>query len=384
MSYDFSADTQSLYLHWPFCPYRCRFCPFVAMFGHEQYMGEYHAALQQEIAIFAKKYTGNRTIRTLYLGGGTPSTWPNNLLLDTFGTLKSEFVLNKSSEITIEVNPGTVTRRQVVLWRGVGINRVSVGVQSLNDLVLQNLGRYQTAAQVQALIPQLATHFDNISVDLILGFPGVLPNEWKKQLAQIVAWPLTHLSLYFLSLDPFTRLERDVRMGTCVLPAEQEVLETYYWSIDFLVRQGFEQYEISNFARPGYESLHNRAYWERKTYKGFGLGAWSYDGVSRVQNRKSLLPYMHGIQRGDDITEYSERLTPEQVRLEKIMLGLRQTRGVCTEDLMADRSIRQQETVQNTIARLVQEQLLVECAGRIFLTPAGYAVENSVAVALCE
>lgn len=384
MSYDFTADAQSLYLHWPFCPYRCRFCPFIAMSGHDQHMGEYHAALMQEIGCFAQKYTGNRAIRTLYLGGGTPSTMPNNLLLDTLGTLKSEFVFDSSGEITIEVNPGTVTKEQASLWRQAGINRVSVGVQSLNDGVLHALGRYQTAADVRTLIPLLADQFENLSVDLILGLPGVSPEEWKQQLQRITTWPITHLSLYFLSLDPFTRLESDVRMGKCALPGEHEVLKLYYWSIKFLEQQGFGQYEISNFARSGYESKHNQAYWERQPYKGFGLGAWSYDGVSRLQNKKSLVPYVHGIQRGDDITEYCERLTPEQVRLEKIMLGLRQMRGVCTEDLVAGRSVLQQQILKETIARLVQEQLLVERAGRVLLTPAGYAVENRIAVELSE
>ncbi len=382
MSYDCSADTKSLYMHWPFCPYRCRFCPFVAMSGHEDHMQTYHAALMCEIDFFTRTYTSDKAIKTLYLGGGTPSTWPTNMLLDMLGILKDVFIFEQGNEVTIEVNPGTVSKEQPALWRQAGITRVSVGVQSLNDGVLKTLGRYQTADDVYRLIPQLADHFVDISIDLIIGLPGVSPDEWKLQLQRIVTWPITHLSLYFLSLDPFTRLESDVRAGRCEVPAEQEVLAVYYWSIDFLQQHGFIQYEISNFARPGHESKHNQAYWERKTYKGFGLGAWSFDGTRRYQNQKSLMPYIQGIQRGEYITEVDELLTPEQVRLEKIMLGLRHMRGVSLVDVLAGCSETQQGLVQETIARLVQGNLLVSCAGRLFLTPAGLAVENAIAAEL--
>ena len=382
MSYDCSADTKSLYMHWPFCPYRCRFCPFVAMSGHEDHMQTYHAALMCEIDFFTRTYTSDKAIKTLYLGGGTPSTWPTNMLLDMLGILKDVFIFEQGNEVTIEVNPGTVSKEQPALWRQAGITRVSVGVQSLNDGVLKTLGRYQTADDVYRLIPQLADHFVDISIDLIIGLPGVSTDEWKLQLQRIVTWPITHLSLYFLSLDPFTRLESDVRAGRCEVPAEQEVLAVYYWSIDFLQQHGFIQYEISNFARPGHESKHNQAYWERKTYKGFGLGAWSFDGTRRYQNQKSLMPYIQGIQRGEYITEVDELLTPEQVRLEKIMLGLRHMRGVSLVDVLAGCSETQQGLVQETIARLVQGNLLVSCAGRLFLTPAGLAVENAIAAEL--
>ncbi len=382
MSYDCSADTKSVYMHWPFCPYRCRFCPFVAMSGHDDHMQTYHAALMREVECFTRNYTGNKAIKTLYLGGGTPSTWPTNMLLDMLGILKDVFIFEQGNEVTIEVNPGTVSKEQPALWRQAGITRVSVGVQSLNDGVLKTLGRYQTAEDVYRLIPQLADHFVDISIDLIIGLPGVSPDEWKLQLQRIVTWPITHISLYFLSLDPFTRLESDVRAGRCVVPAEQEVLAVYYRSINFLRQHGFIQYEISNFARPGHESKHNQAYWERKTYKGFGLGAWSFDGTRRYQNQKSLLPYIQGIQRGEDITEVDELLTPEQVRLEKIMLGLRHMKGVSLVDVLADCSVTQQSLVQETIARLVQGNLLVSREGRLFLTPAGLAVEHAIAVEL--
>ncbi|PKN03124.1 hypothetical protein CVU75_03860 [Candidatus Dependentiae bacterium HGW-Dependentiae-1] len=382
MPYNYQSDTHSLYLHWPFCPYRCRFCPFVALSGHDDHMQSYHGALNKEIELFVRNYTGNKVLRTMYLGGGTPSTWPAPLLLDTLSILKDVFVFDQANEVTIEVNPGTVAKEQPAIWREAGITRVSVGVQSLNDQVLRSLGRYQTAADVYQLIPRLADHFVDISIDLIIGLPGVSLEEWKQQLQRIVTWPITHLSLYFLSVDPFTRLESDVRAGRCTVPGEQEVLAVYYWSIDFLKQQGFQQYEISNFARPGHESKHNQAYWERKSYKGFGLGAWSFDGTSRYQNHKSLLPYIQGIQRGDDITYVEELLTSEQVRLEKIMLGLRHMRGVSLLDVFANRSAAQHNLIQETITRLVHEQLLVSRDGRLFLTPAGLAVENAIAVEL--
>lgn len=382
MKFDYSADISSLYIHWPFCPYRCRFCPFVAMAGHDNYMGQYHEALMREIRLFGDNYSGQKRLETIYLGGGTPSTWPNELLLDTFGTLNSVFFLDKSCEITIEVNPGTVNKEQLALWRELGINRLSIGVQSLNDTVLRDLGRYQTAKDVKNLMGQVGDYFENISIDCIIGLPGVDSNEWKEQMRSIVAWPISHISLYFLSIHEETRLYGDLKRGTVTLPNEDEIIDQYYWTIDFLAQHGLKQYELSSFARLGYESRHNMAYWDRKSYKGFGLGAWSYDGKKRFQNQKSLLPYMEGIHREDDITDYVETLSPEQVRLEEIMLGLRQAKGVSKKELFAGRSDKEKDCLVVKVSLLKSAKILVEREGRLILTPAGLLVENRVATEL--
>jgi oxygen-independent coproporphyrinogen-3 oxidase len=197
VTYNVASETRSLYLHWPFCPYKCHFCPFVAIASHDQYMERYHHALLKEIEQFSGNYTGSRLIETIFLGGGTPSTYPPPLLLDTFGTLIRMFTIVPHAEITIEVNPGTVNEEKLQTWKKAGINRLSIGVQSLNDGVLKNLNRHQTASSVLQLLEIASPLFENISVDLILGLPDVSPDEWKQLIQTIVTWPIKHVSVYF-------------------------------------------------------------------------------------------------------------------------------------------------------------------------------------------
>src|SRR3990167_733026 len=230
----FPADTHSMYIHWPFCPYRCHFCPFVALAGHDQFMGRYHKALCQEIDAFKHEGMGKLALDTIYLGGGTPSTYPNELLLDMFGTLRKNFNFDHKSEVTIEVNPGTVAKGQVTFWRDIGINRISIGVQSLKDPVLKKLNRHQSAQDVYALLEQACDIMPIISVDLILGLPDVNEDEWKSYLKTIVSWPIKHLSMYFLTVHENTQLYFGVKTKKVVLPCEDYMIDLYYWSIDFL------------------------------------------------------------------------------------------------------------------------------------------------------
>ena len=197
-SYNTQIQTKSLYIHWPFCPYRCHYCPFVAMAGQDNFMEQYHNALTNEINAYAQKLSNTPQIDTIYFGGGTPSTYPSELLLDTFGILKNTFIIGQNTELTLEVNPGTVDDGQVKFWRELGINRMSVGVQSLNDAVLQKLNRHQKASDVVELLDHAFEYIENISVDVILGLPGVSADEFKKTLQKLTSWPIKHISMYML------------------------------------------------------------------------------------------------------------------------------------------------------------------------------------------
>ncbi len=192
MHYNPQVATRSVYLHWPFCPYKCHFCPFVALASHDSFMERYHLALIKEIERFGREYEGPRELDTVFFGGGTPSTYPDDLLLDTFDTLKKVFSFSKNIEVSIEVNPGTVHSGQLAVWRDVGINRLSIGVQSLKDQVLQKLNRLQSARDVYALLAEAPQYVENLSVDLILGLPGVTPTEWKELINKAVHWPIKH------------------------------------------------------------------------------------------------------------------------------------------------------------------------------------------------
>lgn len=382
MRFNNYAKTGSVYIHWPFCPYRCNFCPFVALASHDSFMPQYHDALKKEIDLFAQNVDKKELLDSVFIGGGTPSTYPDNLMLDMFAKLKGTFDICEATEVTIEVNPGTVCERQLVLWRNLGINRLSIGVQSLNNAVLKKLNRMQSADDVRRLIKQAPHYFDTISVDLILGLPGVSEDEWKVLLSEVVQWPLKHISIYFLTVHESTKLYFDIQREKITVPTDDEQIKLYHWSIDFLKDNGFNRYETSNFARPGYECRHNTMYWERMPYKGFGLGACSFDGQSRFQNSKNLTDYIEALEQGRDCTGFSEQLTPEQIHLEKVMLGLRRSKGLSLKELFSTVTSAKKEILKKKIQWLKKAKCIQEVEGRIVLTHHSFVVQNDIALKL--
>lgn len=345
-------------------------------------MERYHNTLVKELKDFAQHYTSKIQLDTIFIGGGTPSTYPDNLLLDMCGILKEIFVFDESCEFSIEVNPGTVRPEQLALWKKLGINRLSIGVQSLKDQMLKKLNRHQTTQDVYTVLDQAKEHFDNVSVDFILGLPEVSSQDWKELIEKAVTWPIKHVSIYFLMVHEDTPLYFGVKKKQITLPCDDEIVDLYYWTVEYLAAHGFEQYEISNFAKAGYYSRHNSMYWDRKPYKGFGLGACEFDGVTRLQNQKNLNKYFDGVENGKDITIFSEVLTSEQVYLEKVMLGLRRAQGVAYEDLLEHLSDAQQVHIKEQIKMLQETEFIAERNGRLVLTPKGLAMENDIVVKL--
>lgn len=371
----------SFYIHWPFCPYKCHFCPFVAFAGQDGFMAQYHAALTKELRAFHATQGHKCDLDTIYFGGGTPSTYPDDLLLDMLGTLRRVSNFNENTEITIEVNPGTVTKEKLKHWKQLGINRISIGVQSLNEKVLKSVNRLQTNADVYYVLECAKELFDNISVDLILGLPNVSVTEWKEQLQHIMHWPIKHVAVYFLTVHEFTPLYYRVKKHDVTLPPDEELVDLYCWSVELLQQYGFQQYEISNFAREGFQSKHNKAYWQRKPYRGFGVGAWSFDGNNRFRNRKNLALYMKGVNKGD-VQEFTETLNDEQVALESIMLSLRQKEGLLLSDYYRFIAPEDKECKQKQINQLKILGLLSEGDDRLQLTVPGLAVEQEIITAL--
>lgn len=382
MNFDITNSFESVYIHWPFCPYKCHFCPFVALASHDHFMEQYHDTLCKEIRDFSQQNLNKTPIRTVFLGGGTPSTYPNDLLLDMFGILNNVLPLADDAEISIEVNPGTVTPERLATWKRVGINRLSIGVQSLKDDVLKKLNRHQSAADVMHLLESAQPLFENISVDIIVGLPGVNSDDWKELIQTLVTWPIKHVSMYYLTVHEDTPLYFGVKAKKITLPTDETMVNLYEWSVNYLAEHGFGRYEISNFARPGYESRHNSAYWHRKPYKGFGLGACSFDGKSRFQNQKNLMSYFQGVQEGQNIHIFSETLTAQQEWLEIIMLGLRQARGVRIADVLQNLTHEQKNNFFEKIDFLRQADLLVCVDDFLRLTAAGFAVENEIVLKL--
>jgi oxygen-independent coproporphyrinogen III oxidase len=373
---------QHLYVHWPFCPYKCHFCDFVAMASHEQFMLDYHKALIHEIELFIPSAAPERRLKTIYFGGGTPSTYPAELLLDTFAILKKHFEFDQATEVTIEVNPGTVTLPLLDAWHQAGINRLSIGVQSLKDVVLKSLNRHQTKKDVENVLRDASVYFENLSVDFILGLPGVSDDEWKLMIQEAMSWPIKHISVYFLTVHEDTPLYFKVKTNRMTLPPDDGTVDLYDWTVDTLQAHGFARYELSNFAKPGFESRHNSAYWDRKNYKGFGLGACSFNGTTRFQNVKNLGKYLELLALNESVVETSEQLTFSQISLEKIMLGLRQSKGLAVADYMKEATPSQQLHFIQGAEKLKISGLIEQADDIIRLTPKGYALENEVALHL--
>lgn len=369
----------SLYIHWPFCPYRCHFCPFVAYIQKDSLLEPYHQKLQKEIEIYAQNLPEKLDLETIYFGGGTPSTYPDALLLDTFATLRKISNFDKNIEITIEVNPGTVDRQKLELWHSLGINRLSIGVQSLNERALKEVNRLQTTEDVYAVLQQAKGLYDNISVDFILGLPNVTHDQWKDQMKQLVQWPITHVSIYFLMVHEFTPLYYRVQKKQVELAPDDELVELYAWTVDFLREHGIEQYEVSNFAKQGFESRHNKSYWSRKPFKGFGVGAWSFDGTRRFRNKKNLMLYMNEADKADgSVIEFSETLTNEQAVTEKIMLDIRQAKGLSHAYYFEHIPLDAHKDAQERIHRMCEDGLLKQHDGQLKLTARGCAVEQEI------
>jgi oxygen-independent coproporphyrinogen III oxidase len=380
--YNTAVPTHSLYIHWPFCPYKCHFCPFVALASHDQFMEQYHTVLVQEIERYAAFCTRKQEIKTIYIGGGTPSTYPCALLLDMFDTLRKVFTIKPDAEITIEVNPGTVQSEQFMIWKQAGINRLSIGVQSLNDKVLRSLNRHQSIDDVTWLLHEARAFFDNLSIDLILGLPDVSQEEWKDIIKTVVQWPITHISIYFLTIHENTPLYFKVKKRAVTLPADDTMVDLYHWTVDFLEHHNIVRYELSNFSRPTYESQHNTVYWDREAFKGFGLGACSFDGMQRLQNEKRLMEYLEKGKKDEDLTTFSECLTDDQIYLERLMLGLRRSKGVSFEALAQGMPFARKDLLQERLNLLVRNGFLVEQNNVFVLTPQGLMVENEIVTQL--
>ncbi len=372
------APIRSLYIHWPFCPYKCHYCPFVAIASHDEYMEQYHYALKKEIEQFAQEQSEKLTIDTIFFGGGTPSTYPTDLLLDISDTLKDIFVIQPNAEVTIEVNPGTVTAEQLPLWKAMNINRLSIGVQSIKDDVLVSLNRHQKVADVRSLLQDASRHFDALSIDLILGLPNVTREEWRLMLQEVVTWPINHISIYFLTIHEDTPLYFKVKTSRITLPNDDEMVEAYHWTREYLESYGFMQYELSNFARYGYESRHNSVYWDRRPYRGFGLGACSFDGAYRFQNEKNLMIYMNNVQDNKPIIIFSEQLTAKQIHLERLMLGLRRREGIVVDSLLVSLSEIERNHFITQKDWGIEHGFLIEKQGAIALTPQGLVIENEI------
>lgn len=373
---------ESLYIHWPFCTSKCYYCDFVALEQHSDFQDAYHTTLMHEIAAYATTLPTKPIIKTIFIGGGTPSLYPPDKLAELFAHLRQVFDLSQTDEITLEANPADITEDKADAWDQVGINRISCGVQVLDDDVLQRLNRRQRIIDVHKAAAILPKYFTNVSMDLIIGLPGVSNTTWNKTVQTIASWPIQHISIYFLTVHEKTPLYYKVSKGELVLPNEDALLDLYEQTVTYLAVQGFNQYEISNFSKPGLSSTHNTRYWNRRPYKGFGIGAASFDGANRTINEKNLTRYLDAGQNGMFSPSETETLTPQQVSLERIMLSLRQVSGMLLNDMINCVGVERQDVLLARLEELAQTGLLRIENNRVTLTLRGMILENEVVLHL--
>ena len=378
--YNPNLPPKFLYIHWPFCKSKCWYCDFVSFEKHEKLEKTYHTALCKEIQFFANNIN---KIKTIFIGGGTPSIYPPNLIANLFETLKNNYSFQELKEVTIEVNPESTTKKLLHLWKSIGINRLSIGIQALDENALKTLNRHQTNNSVFKLLESAPLFFENISVDLILGLPNVTEKTWQKTLEYITSKPITHVSIYFLTIYEKTPLYFKIKNKKIVLPDENLITKNYEETVEFLEKSGFIQYEISNFAKPNFESIHNQAYWNRQSYKGFGLNAASFDQNKRFINTNNLAKYLNYWNNSINFTQSNipqnkELITPKQAFLEKLMLELRQKKGMDLQHMLYFLNRDKSEMFLNKVKILKSKNLIDEKNGRIFLTIRGMVLENEV------
>ena len=275
------GDKLGLYLHIPFCRSKCAYCDFYSLAGREEQMDAYQNALLAHLKQTA--CTAHCPVDTVYFGGGTPSLFGEKRLLALLAAVKKYYKLDRDAEITLEANPDSVSLKMLAKLRAGGFNRLSIGMQSAQDGELQAVGRPHTAEQtVQAVCAARKAKFKNVSLDLIYGLPGQTLESWQATVAQAVALQPQHLSCYGLKVEEHTPLARGLARGEfSLLPSGDDQADRLLWTAERLARAGFVQYEISNFARPGYESQHNLRYWLTRPYLSFGPGAHSDFGGRR-------------------------------------------------------------------------------------------------------
>ena len=355
-----------IYVHIPFCKKRCLYCDFFSTTCLER-RKEYIQALLQEIN--ERKNEASEPIRTIYIGGGTPSTLEAvdiQRILQAIGTQDAE-------EITMELNPGDASEEYLQAIRSIGVNRLSIGVQSFQDELLQTIGRRHSMLQaIDAIQMAQEAGLDNISIDLMYALPGQTMEQWRADILTALCLNVQHISSYGLMYEEGTVLTRLRDQGELTPIDEETENEMYDTLCDKLKQAGFVHYEVSNFAVPGYESKHNSSYWNGTPYVGVGAGAHSYIGNVRSWNPNDLDAYIHGIS-AQNLQRESETLTEKDLYNEQIMLGLRTNQGI--DSALLESHIGKVEAMQDFVRK---NMLTLTVDGRVVATQKGLHILNRI------
>ena len=376
-----------LYIHVPFCIKKCAYCDFLSAPAGEEERQRYVETMIKEIQGYRKKYQ-EYCVTTIFVGGGTPSVLSGEQIKEVFNVLRASFVIDAQAEITIEVNPGTVTEEKVEAWMQAGVNRISIGLQSVNDEELQMLGRMHTYKDFLNTYHLLRDKgFNNLNIDLISAIPGQTLESWKKTLSTVAELEPEHISAYSLIVEegtPFYTIYgeggADGNLESMVQPLPDEETERFIYEETEMILQkyGYDRYEISNYAKPGYACRHNEGYWRRVNYLGVGLGASSLIENQRFRNFSTYDTYMDAIQNQKLFHEEVESLSVTDEMEEFMFLGLRMMSGISREVFQKKFGKKIETVYEKQIQQLKKDGLIEFVENRIRLTKRGIDISNYV------
>lgn len=367
-----------LYIHIPFCVKKCAYCDFLSWKGSDEEREAYVQALEKEISSYSE-FAKDYRVSTVFFGGGTPSVLEGEQTERILKKIRDTFRVEKDAEITLEMNPGTAQKEKLLLYRELGINRLSIGLQSVKNENLKLLGRIHTYGDfLDSYRMAREAGFDNISADLISSLPGQTLEEWKEELEILQETPLEHISVYQLIIEKGTEFYEKYGEHEELLPDVETSREIYLWTGKYLKEHGFEQYEISNYARPSRKSRHNLRYWERKDYLGLGLGAASMVHNIRMSNTRDWEKYIEGSQNPKRLREEVEFLEEPRQMEEFMFLGLRKTEGVSRKEFRRIFGRDLDMVYEKALQKHLENGMLEASKDRIRLSQAGILVSNQV------
>lgn len=369
-----------IYIHVPFCTTKCNYCNFFSVTSLSR-KASFIDALEAEIRMnngFFNQSNGSAWVDTIYLGGGTPSLLSPEDLNRIFDFLATNFSWNADAEITIEANPDDVTPALLNSWRLLGINRLSIGIQSFRNETLRYLSRRHSAGKSLTVVQMaLDSGFSNLSGDLIYGVPGLQDEEWIEDVERLASSGVSHISAYALTVEPRTALEFQIRKGRTGAPDEEAAFRQYYLLREKLISCGFNHYEISNFALSGCESRHNRAYWNGEPYLGLGPSAHSYNGTIRRWNPSLLQGWIdHSLSGIPAYTE--ESITPEKRYNEMVLTHLRTSRGLNLREMEKSLGIHWRQYLEKMCHVSVKQGDVIVEGETVYIPPQKLFISDSI------
>ena len=379
MNYSHKTAT-SVYIHIPFCATKCYYCAFNTYTFHKEQAKAYLTALRTEMELYAPD---TELLQTIFIGGGTPSILSANALSQLLTDIRQHFQITPNAEITVECNPGTVDTEKLSVMRDNGVNRLSFGLQAMQDETLKQLGRIHTVAEfLHSYHLAREDGFENINIDLIFALPDQTMDAWHYTLNEVIALEPDHISAYNLVMEETTPFYEWWHAGELHLPSEDTEADMFQYTIETLTAHGYTHYEICNFARPDHYAKHNLVYWNNQPCIGLGAGAWGYVNGVRYSNIRGIASYIKALLQGNKPIADTERLTGDAEKAETLMLALRKREGISVEAYQ-DRFGEEIEAAFGSILKKWMDLGLLErTATHLRFTPHGLFLANEVFVEL--